>query len=156
MNKDYNVYQYKPKFFDPPLQYNTDGSDKDFSALFKPGKTHSKRDDVAESAIEPTRDSNIFRRGHVIISRHAAHGAVDLCQSASSRGPSFVSIDEKTYCDMSTKTHYPLCSSTLTGGCFDVDTMELIGRPRRHVRDLETRDVRKRYVTHEVWEPSQK
>lgn len=160
-NKKYNAEKfletYKPKFFDPPLKYNEDGSDDagpkgDFAPLFAPGKTRAKRnDDETELSLNTTAASKVFRPGHVVISEHAAHGAVELCESESSRGPSFVSMEEKVYCDMSTKTRYPLCSSTVTSVCFDVDTKQLLGKPRRHARDLNARDVQKQYVTHEVW-----
>ncbi|KAF9090443.1 hypothetical protein BGX23_005972 [Mortierella sp. AD031] len=44
-----------------------------------------------------------------------------LCESRGSVGPSFFSTEENLYCDMTTKTLYPPCSST-TGGesCFRV------------------------------------
>lgn len=145
-------YNQQPPMFSPPLEYNADGSDKDFSALFKPG-TVKKRD--LSSATNSTLDGSINQPGHVIISDYKAHSASEVCGSETSRGPSFVSTQDSTYCDMSTKTSYPLCSATVTTECFDVDTQELIGKGRRHARNLEAREVHKRYKTSDRWTPEQ-
>ena len=82
-----------------------------------------------------------------------AHSASELRGSETSRGPSFVSTQEGTYCDMSHKTSYPLCSATVTTGCFDVDTKQLIDKDRRHARDLEAREIHKQYDISERWTP---
>jgi len=145
-----------PPMFSPALQYNDDGSDKDFDALFKPG-WKDKRDDALNAPGNYTADMNgkIAQPGHVVISDYNAHSAEEVCGSESSRGPSFVSMRENVYCDMESKTHYPLCSTTVTGNCFDVDEMHLLGEPRKHARDLSARNVQKRYVTSERWTPEQ-
>jgi hypothetical protein len=145
-------YNQEPPMFKPPLQYNDDGSDQDLSALFTPG-TVTKRS--MSSANNSSLDGSINRPGHVIISDYKAHSASEVCGSETSRGPSFVSTQEGIYCDMSTKISYPLCSPTVTNGCFDVDTMELIGNRRHHARDLEAREVYKRYKTSDRWIPDQ-
>ena len=145
-------YNQEPPMFSPPLQYNADGSDKEFSALFTPG-TVSKRD--MSSATNSTSDGSINQPGHIIISDYKAHSASEVCRSETSCGPSFVSTLDGTYCDMSTKTSYPLCSATVTTGCFDLDAKELIGKRGRHARDLEAREVHKRYETSDRWTPEQ-
>jgi len=145
-------YNSVPPMFSPPLEYNADGSDKDTSVLFKPG-TVEKRD--MSPPTNSTTDGSINMPGHVIISDYMAHLASEVCESETSRGPSFVSTQEGVYCDMSTKTSYPLCSATVTNGCFDLDTKELVGKSRRHARDLEAREVHKRYLTSDRWTPEQ-
>lgn len=154
--KGFDADNYIPAFFKPALAYNGDGSDKDVKAIFKPGRTHSKRD-TTDTPVNATMNGSINRPGHVVISEHKAHSAVELCDSSTSRGPSFAAIHENRYCDMSTKTHYPLCSQDVSTGCFDADNKRLLSQPRRrHARDLETRDIQKQYVTSETWGPSRK
>lgn len=147
-------YNQIPPMFDPPLEYNDDGSDKDFDALFKPGRVNEKREWTPPTDAPRNNTGRITRPGHVVISDYKAHHAADVCGSETSRGPSFVSTHDGTYCDMSTKTHWPLCSDAMKTGCFDIDTNEVI-KPytRRHARDLEVREVHKRYATSERWSP---
>ncbi|KAI5357535.1 hypothetical protein Slin15195_G038960 [Septoria linicola] len=57
-------------------------------------------------------------------SRHG-QSAIELCNSPTSRGSDFVSVDEGVFCDMSTKTLHPLCSAKKTVGCFDLDADKL-------------------------------
>lgn len=56
--------------------------------------------------------------------------AVALCDSPSSRGSDFLSVDEGLFCDMDTKTLYPLCTSNNTLGCFDLEADKLQLRRR--------------------------
>lgn len=147
-------YNSIPPMFSPPLQYNSDGSDVDFTALFKPGKVN-KRDMASATNSTGNMDGSINQPGHVIISDYKAHNASEVCGSSTSRGPSFVSTQDGTYCDMSDKTTYPVCSATVTTGCFNVDTKQLIGKSRRHARELEAREVSKQYDTSDRWTPSQ-
>lgn len=152
-------YNQIPPMFNPPLEYNADGSDKDFDALFKPGRVNDKRSiPVINDVPVPTHNmtGRINRPGHVVISDYKAHHASEVCGSETSRGPSFVSTQDGTYCDMSTKTHWPLCSEDGKTGCFDMDTNEVI-KPftRRHARNLEVREVHKRYGTSERWTPEE-
>lgn len=58
------------------------------------------------------------------------HSASRVCNSDSSWGPSFISTGEGTFCDMSSKTLYPVCGGEKdTGGvqCFDLATRALKG-----------------------------
>jgi len=103
-------------FFDPPLAYDrANGSDVDFEALFKPGRTH-KREAAPNVDLTANMDGTVNRPSHVVISDYKAHNALDVCASQSARGPSFVSIQDGTYCDMSTKTYYPICSNETVAG----------------------------------------
>nr|OQO18117.1 hypothetical protein B0A51_14387 [Rachicladosporium sp. CCFEE 5018] len=143
-----------PPMFNPPLEYNIDGSDKDISAIFKPGKV-SKRDVPTFSNSTANIDHSINRPGHVVISDFKAHTATEVCGSDTSRGPSFVSTHDGTYCDMSTKTSHPVCSDIVKTGCFDVDALQLVGQRGRHARDVAARGVQQQYNTHERWTPAQ-
>ncbi|KAG0274693.1 hypothetical protein BGZ96_004139 [Linnemannia gamsii] len=49
---------------------------------------------------------------------HKSLSAIDLCDSPTSWGSSFFSIEEGVFCDMSTKTKIPLCKAGETKGCF--------------------------------------
>lgn len=147
-------YNSIPPMFKPALQYADNGTDKDFKALFKPGRVN-KRDIQPITNSTGNSDGSINRPGHVVISDYKAHCAEDVCNSKTSRGPSFVSTQDGMYCDMSTKTIHPLCSSAVKYGCFDINTQELIGPNRRRPRDLKAREVQKQYSTHERWVPSQ-
>ncbi|MCJ1484650.1 hypothetical protein MMC06_004823 [Schaereria dolodes] len=51
--------------------------------------------------------------GHLIVSHHDTHSAVELCEHDFSVGPDFVSITEETFCDMYTKLTWPLCTDAL-------------------------------------------
>jgi hypothetical protein len=63
--------------------------------------------------------------GSIIHSAHPGHSAKQLCESATSYGPDAISEVEQLFCDMSTKTLYPLCSPQVTKGCFDTDVVSL-------------------------------
>lgn len=116
-------YNSIPPMFSPPLKYNSNGSDVDLAALFKPG-TVNKRDISPATNSTGNMDGSIDRLGHVVISDYKAHSASEVCESLTSRGPSFVSTHDGMYCDMSHKTSYPVCSATFTTECFDVDTKQ--------------------------------
>jgi len=146
-----------PPFFSPPLKYNTtDQTDVDFAALFKNGRFQDKRDNNRRG-LGMTTNGSVDKPGHVIISDWKQHSAVELCESDSSRGPSFAATEEGRYCDMSTKIHHPLCSATVTGNCFNVDTKQRLGpapSARQHARDLDAaQPVHKQYYTSARWGP---
>lgn len=58
----------------------------------------------------------------IVISDRDVHSASELCNSRMSAGPDFVSTKEGLYCDMCTGELWPVCSSAITQGCFDVST----------------------------------
>lgn len=72
-----------------------------------------------------------------VISNHTAEETERLCSSPSSFGPNFVSLTSNQFCDMETKTVWPLCNTpgAPESGCFDLETKEI--RPN-------SRAVRKR------------
>ncbi len=61
----------------------------------------------------------------VVISEIGEHSATELCQSASSSGPDFVSMKEGLLCDMCTHQLLPLCSETISTHCFDLQKLEV-------------------------------
>lgn len=145
--------------FNPPLKYSSDeankGADLNMDAVFAQNwvDTDQKRGLPAPTEHTRTTDGTNGRPGHVIISDFRQHSAAELCSSASSVGPSFVSTQDGLYCDMSTKTQYPICSGTLTTECFDVDKKKLVGKALRHARDVRTDHGEKTYSTYDRWRP---
>ena len=61
----------------------------------------------------------------VVISYHSSHSAKEVCQSRTSSGPDFVSVQERVFCDMCTHTLYPVCGDTKSSGCFDLETQKM-------------------------------
>jgi hypothetical protein len=62
----------------------------------------------------------------LITSSDVNHRASDLCNHEKSRGPDFVSLVEGKFCDMATKTLYPLCSDQFKVNCFNLDSNQFI------------------------------
>lgn len=58
----------------------------------------------------------------IVKSRMDTHTATSLCESETSRGPDFVSLTEGKFCDMETKTLWPICKDKVDDDCFDNDT----------------------------------
>ncbi|KAI0470715.1 hypothetical protein GGR56DRAFT_142053 [Xylariaceae sp. FL0804] len=61
-----------------------------------------------------TRRSSSDRDMHaevLVIGRHERHSAVALCESPTSRGPSFLNVAEGAFCRMTDRTLWPVCSS---------------------------------------------
>lgn len=69
----------------------------------------------------------------LIVNSRKQQSAVTLCNSPTSRGSDFASTNEGLFCDMSTKTLYPLCSNTTVSDCFDLQTEEMQLRKRELV-----------------------
>lgn len=63
----------------------------------------------------------------LITSRLEQHSAKELCAWEASYGPSFVSLQEGTYCDMGTRAVWPLCTEKEGDvGCYDLKTRTLV------------------------------
>ncbi|OJJ52389.1 hypothetical protein ASPSYDRAFT_164879 [Aspergillus sydowii CBS 593.65] len=96
-------------------------------------------------ASKARRDMNISKRRNrvrqvprvawaaeqLVVSNSTHHSAQRLCDSDTSMGPDFVHLAENYFCDMGTKTKYPLCgesteSATVTDSCFDIDSHNLL------------------------------
>ncbi|KAF9580997.1 hypothetical protein BGW38_002143 [Lunasporangiospora selenospora] len=54
----------------------------------------------------------------------AGEGAISLCDSPTSWGPSMLSLSEGVFCDMETKTKIPLCHDGQTTGCMKYDRVQ--------------------------------
>lgn len=67
---------------------------------------------VFSTGKEPISERKRSPKHHdqLIVSSNAAHNATQLCESATSRGPDFVSVPENVFCDMDTHTAFPICS----------------------------------------------
>ncbi|KAG0007227.1 hypothetical protein BGZ80_004921 [Entomortierella chlamydospora] len=59
---------------------------------------------------------------------HKSLSAIELCDSPTSWGSSFFSIEEGVFCDMSTKTKVPVCKAGETEGCFVYERPVVNGR----------------------------
>ncbi|CAE7195967.1 hypothetical protein CFE70_007679 [Pyrenophora teres f. teres 0-1] len=70
-----------------------------------------------------TDDRPLWMTERLIMSNFTSQPAEELCSSATSWGPDFIGSDGK-FCDMSSKTLIPLCSSEAIDGCIEVDENE--------------------------------
>ncbi|PKS08638.1 hypothetical protein jhhlp_005025 [Lomentospora prolificans] len=92
----------------------------------------------------------------LIVTPHAKHSAVELCNSETSWGPDEVSLTERMFCDMETKSLYPLCKNGIEENCFDLEKKFLIlpgGKTEQDDVVIHSRDLPlvKRYNTTEYW-----
>ena len=62
----------------------------------------------------------------IVGSHDEAHSAIKLCQSETSHGSDFVSFAEGVFCDMETKTAWPLCEERVKDECYDWETHALV------------------------------
>jgi hypothetical protein len=65
----------------------------------------------------------------LVKSSKTVHSATQLCKAAKSVGPDFVSLDEKKFCEMKSKTLYDFCDEAEAGGeCWDDANNVLINK----------------------------
>lgn len=98
--------------------------------------------DVAEEGTTPDLDALEEKRSlrsmslkrsealtsQLVVSSDAQHSAKELCESDTSHGPDFVSVPEKLFCDMGTKTLWLFCEDDEDEKpCFDPDTKQIRG-----------------------------
>ena len=138
-------------FFSPPLEYNSTGEtdvdpkivmDKSHWSLPKDGPNIKKSVVDADQAPIPSR--RLLRRqqrpqkgvqppssfdNKLILSESKHHSAKMLCESLTSVGPDFVSLDEQLFCDMQVKKIWPLCGAGKTTGCFDQKSYKVVAGP---------------------------
>ena len=141
-----------PPFFKPPLATNADGSDKDPNRVKDKASSRVRRfEDVGRTELQKRSDSN-SQPGHLIISGHEGHSGTELCGSEGSYGPDFVSTVDNTYCDMSTKTSWPLCGSNgIKEQCFDLATHSMQYSPHMKARRDDGSPAGTTYHTVETW-----
>ncbi|KAF8924902.1 hypothetical protein BGZ47_003610, partial [Haplosporangium gracile] len=75
----------------------------------------------------PSSDEHVAAFGNQV-RVHKSLSAIELCDSLTSWGSSFFSIEEGVFCDMSTKTKVPLCKAGETEGCFVYEKPIVNGR----------------------------
>ena len=95
--------------------------------------------DVAEVGSAPDSEQGLTKRSlslersaamasQLVISKDPQHSAKELCESDSSHGPHFVSVPEKLFCDMGTKTLWLFCEDDEEQKlCFEPETKQLRG-----------------------------
>lgn len=108
------------KYCSAPVMVFEDHTDNLPSSIWKRSTTNAKR------------GTGILKRSaamsnHIIGSQDASHSALKLCQSPTSYSPDFVSFSEGIFCDMDTKTPWPLCSTEkVKDDCYHWETHTLI------------------------------
>jgi hypothetical protein len=75
------------------------------------------------SAAVPTSISPFQKR--IIGSHNSRHNSTALCNDPLSYGPDFVSFHEGVYCDMTTRSTWPLCGTVTGYECYDWETHTL-------------------------------
>ncbi|PVH75622.1 hypothetical protein DL98DRAFT_536434 [Cadophora sp. DSE1049] len=112
----------------------------------------SKKNPIINRQIEKRaeRPHEWCEENQLVISEDTGHSAVEVCESLSSWGPDFVSVQEGIFCDMCLRKTYPLCGGGggATRTCFDLEKKQLIALAR--VRRSEGVPV-KRYVSVRHW-----
>lgn len=91
--------------------------------------------ELSEQAFEPPEKKRSLplkrsaaMASQIVVSKDAQHSAKELCESATSHGPDFVSVPEKLFCDMGTKTLWLFCENDEDEKpCFDLDTKLIRG-----------------------------
>ena len=133
------AYPFNIRIFSPPLQYREDGSDLDPTAvrfMFGVPAAGGKRSPFSYATagqMQPvtnspkrsigsgnTNTSHQIFPGTIVITNITEHGMETRCTSPTSRGPDMVNIAEGLFCDMETKTLYPVCNSTVPCDCLDL------------------------------------
>ncbi|KAK0113923.1 hypothetical protein ONS96_014772 [Cadophora gregata f. sp. sojae] len=102
----------------------------------------------ARSGLKPRPE---WMESRLVVSNITQHSAKDLCTSATSWGPDFVSESEGLFCDMGTKTLLPLCGGQDVDGCVDVDEVEKKVKKRTVVARREVQVDHKTYGKAVVW-----
>lgn len=160
MYKDIDMKTCMP-CFNPPLQYNHNLTDVDMKKVVgvPDSKTCTAKrmrrggtQTVGARKLELPNINNGTTTGKALIaflktlvtSNSKSYSAIGLCNTAASRGPDFVSHHENTYCDMTNKKAYLLCSkignSILAEVCFDLESKILIPFKGIAARDIPAKE----------------
>jgi hypothetical protein len=135
-----------PLVYQPPLQYNTDGTDKDPNIVLygacDPDPEFLQSECVdnlphenpesdgpasKRSTLIPKLSKRSTRMSKTLVhSNSLAHSAEELCSHPASISPSFVSYREGKFCDMVTRNVWPLCSRRIKSGCYDAKSNRLV------------------------------
>lgn len=95
-------------------------------------------------------DRPLWMTERLVMSNFTSQPAEQLCNSATSWGPDFIGPDGR-FCDMSTKTLSPLCSSEDIEGCVEVDENEGTLVKRMNVARRSANVVHKSYKKISKW-----
>lgn len=121
--------------FQPPLVYDTNGTDVDLSKVID-RKTNGFPDPKSQRRLArdrfAKRQSSNPNPTHLVVSENPLHSAKETCEHPGSYGPDFVSTVEGVYCDMSVKEWWPLCSNAIISGCFDLNGQMMRGSAPGH------------------------
>ncbi|PVH76724.1 hypothetical protein DL98DRAFT_640301 [Cadophora sp. DSE1049] len=92
-----------------------------------------------------------WMESRLVVSNITQHSATNLCTSATSWGPDFVSESEGLFCDMGTKTLTPLCEKENVEGCLNVDAVQKRVVKKMIVAKRAVELNHKEYAKAEVW-----
>jgi hypothetical protein len=73
----------------------------------------------------------------IVVTSEPSHNATELCGSETSWGLDLVSLHEKVYCNMETRSTLPLCGDDVAEDCFDV-TAKQVHKQNRKRDELKT------------------
>ena len=123
-----------PSFFCsyPALLFENDNYQTGAGDHFWTAKRRVKQRDTPVKRIRPR---SAAMSSSIISSPDPSHSAIKLCESDTSYGPDFVSLSEGIFCDMATKTHWPLCSKSVADDCYEWDSHTLINGEGQTVKD---------------------
>ena len=81
----------------------------------------------------------------LVITSDVNQRAADICADAASLGPDLFNVVEGQFCQMSSKTLYPVCDAAVTDNCFNGDTQKLViggisTRDEQYSRVIDHRD----------------
>ncbi|KAK0513983.1 hypothetical protein JMJ35_003705 [Cladonia borealis] len=118
-------YSQDPSFYcsSPVLLFEYDNYQTGAGDNFWTSKRRVKQRDTPVKRIRPR---SAAMNSSIVSSTDPSHSAVKLCDSDTSYGPDFVSLSEGIFCDMATKTPWPLCSESVADNCYDWDSHTLI------------------------------
>ena len=129
-------------YFQPPLEFNSDGTDKDPTKVINQGvdlnpellhpgsrrivrKRSSSTNNRVMARAQGNDELGNFLNGTIIRSNSSSHSAEMICKSPGSFSPDFVSYHEQLFCDMTTRQLWPLCSTKTTVQCFNTQSNSL-------------------------------
>lgn len=123
-----------PSFFCsyPALLFEPDNYQTGAGDQFWTAKRRVKQRDTPIKRIRPR---SAAMSSSIISSPDPSHSALKLCESDTSYGPDFVSLSEGIFCDMATKTHWPLCSKSVADNCYEWGSHTLTNGEGQTVKD---------------------
>ncbi|KAI0882236.1 uncharacterized protein GGS22DRAFT_191406 [Annulohypoxylon maeteangense] len=126
----------------PAFKYYNFATDPDPTAISTWPITNPRSEPEISYGAPKYAESAKFRRGtqyprqssnttnpqpnRLVISNSKHHTADGLCKSATSYGPDFVNTAAGSFCRMSDKKQFPVCSKTVTDNCFNTGSKQLI------------------------------